>query len=213
MRIAIVGNGPSAAGKGAEIDAHDKVVRCGVWGITAAPDTGRKLDAWAWFGAMGHPKNMGAYPAGNYEFWVTRAVNPQRPIIPEHATLLYNVIVATQGFRPLKVITEEHWTRANAYLKAQPTTGFLALHMAMLGYFGAIPDAVTVYGFDCTTPDKPGWEYGGRAHAGCPPILGPGDHDHPAEKKAILELVRKGTWLGNPVTIKATWSSMPEGLE
>jgi hypothetical protein len=50
VRIAIVGNGPSAAGKGAEIDGHDMVIRMTTFPVCGALDAGRKINVYAWFG-------------------------------------------------------------------------------------------------------------------------------------------------------------------
>ena len=211
MNACVVGNGPSALGMGREIDAHGFVVRCGLFSICAAEDTGMKLDAWAWFGALAHPKNMGPKHPGHYVHWVTRAVNPTRPVIPENVVLLYNVIVHADG-DPVKVVAERHWQAMRDFLGAQPTTGFIAIGMLIAGYAGLPIDGLTLYGFDCTTMDRPGMTYGGQHRAGCPAILSSGDHDHVAEKKALAALVRDKTWLGLPCHLPAKWVRPPEGL-
>jgi len=40
--LAIIGNGPSSAGYGEEIDAHTDVLRINEWATRNAPDSGKR---------------------------------------------------------------------------------------------------------------------------------------------------------------------------
>ena len=53
MRVCVVGNGPSAQGKGEIIDAADFVVRIKAFWCHGAEDAGSKIDALAWYGFPG----------------------------------------------------------------------------------------------------------------------------------------------------------------
>lgn len=154
MRIAIVGNGPSAEGKGAEIDAHDYVVRLTAFPVTAAPDTGKKLNAWALFGSeINARKVAGHCPGGSWVVWATLPPSRCKPFDHRHAGDARNILDRA-GNRYIRWVTEEEFALASACLGSWPSTGFMAAWLAM----GDFPDAdITLYGFDATTPNATGW--------------------------------------------------------
>lgn len=201
MRVAVVGNGPSAAGRGAEIDAHDFVVRCAGFTVTGADGAGRRLDAWARFASPYIFKLMGGrLPEGSYEVWMTKPLSfwgRSDKVDPE-------MLIRQSAGRPIRWITSENVIEEADFLRAEPTTGFTAVDMA-IRYLR--PAEVTLYGFDATTPAAPGW--------GDAKYLAPGwnaayPHDFPAEKVAFAELRDRGVWLGQPCGVRLSWRRLEQ---
>jgi hypothetical protein len=226
MRFAIVGNGPSAAGQGPEIDGHDFVVRCGAFACAGAARAGSRLDAWAWFGCPLEIARLGGrVPEGDYQVWNTKAldqwgcsdwVNPRE-------------LIARAAGRPVRWATESLLAEEVRCCGAEPSTGFTAVDMA-IRMVGA-PE-VSLYGFDATTPEAPGWgdaatfdllaaRRGARLRADDdirPSNLGrelqdlgpiwewrPGVHDFAREKALLAELRDNGLWLGQPCPVRLVW--------
>ena len=70
MQVAIVGNGPTANGKGNEIDAADFVVRLKAFWAHGPVDAGRHLDALCWYGGMNGWDTAPTLP--DCEHWITQ---------------------------------------------------------------------------------------------------------------------------------------------
>jgi len=210
MRACVVGNGPSAARRGAEVDACDFVVRC-TWFPLMFPDggAGRRLDAWAWFGSTLQSGRMGGAPEGGYEVWFTLPLSRCSVVAKGHAGDLVNA-VRLAGARPISVVTEERWDLEARGLSAlserpwcAPTTGLTAVDMAL----ARSPDELLLVGFDATVPGRPGW---GDARPVSPWRSDAGGHDLLAGKRALYELLEGGRWLGRPCRTKLIWPDAPE---
>lgn len=154
MRIAIVGNGPSAAGKGAEIDAADLVVRMNGFSAVAALNAGQRLDVWAWFGSGRTCRRLdGVPPSGNYEVWATLPLSRCRPFVIGHVGDAERLIQWSSA-RRIRWVTEGEFGEQAAAIGAWPSTGFTAAWMARREHPSA---QLLLYGFDALHPSAPGW--------------------------------------------------------
>lgn len=209
MKLCIVGQGPSAKGRGREIDACDFVVRMKAFWAYGAEDAGDKISAWAWYGYAGPkgdavPKEaIASRVPGGTEHWFTHCRYQVISNPNSHPARLDNAIFATEG-DSFHQLSDDLWRRAEQNLGYHPSTGFVAICMGL----DRFPDAeLVLYGFDSTTPDRSNyWDARGG--------LGPGDepnlpHRVDLEKRAIAE-IRDGTWLGLPTAATLTWPDMPE---
>lgn len=219
MRLCIVGNGPSARGKAAEIDACDFVVRMTGWWKSGPGDCGEKLDAYAWFGAEEQSQIPEQYALAPYEHWVTL---PLSRCWPPHTTPKgyphggqWMNVVGQSVLRSVRWVTEDMWQREMAALTlasrthkptSPPSTGFTAVDMAIHIY---APGEIVLYGFDATTQSKPGW---GDAN---PEWKDDGPHDLYQEKVIINRLLTHAEWIGEPCGVRVTWPDNPlaKGLE
>lgn len=164
MRAAIVGNGPSALDKGAEIDACEYVVRCNAGFAYHAGRSGRRTTHWAWMGDSytWDEIGKGAYPLlGEYEVWATLPMSRCNPPHGEHAGNVLRVLAASD-MRRVRHVSEAFWDAEQRALTAvaggewhAPSTGLTALHLA-LAFLPELTE-ITLYGFDATHPDEPGW--------------------------------------------------------
>jgi hypothetical protein len=208
MKVCIVGNGPSAKGRGREIDACDFVVRMKAFWLYGAEDAGEKIDAWAWYGHTGTAgdgvpvKDISSQIPRHIEHWFTRC-DQQAAWLGDDGQLRVRKAKNVASRDVFHQLTDQLWSRANEYLYYHPSTGFVTLAMALHRW----PDAaVVLYGFDSTTPERPNY-YDAR-----PPVNTVGYTHHVlTEKRAIAE-IHNGTWLGKPTAATLTWPDMPKGL-
>lgn len=202
--VAVVGNGPSALERGAEIDNCEFVIRCNECvGLNAG--SGTKLDALAWFGTL--PGNAPPM-SGSHQHWLT--LPPDR-CAPPHIGLPAVACEAASGKALLRWVTDKQWNVLSAQLVrvgqgafqggawTAPTTGFTAVAMAL---HALRPKVISLYGFDATSPDAPNF---GRGHQAS-------QHDFHAEKLYLAALMDHGTWLGQPLDYpapKVLWPDRP----
>lgn len=192
--IAIVGNGPSAARRGAEIDACEFVVRCNNCNHMGA-GAGVRIDALAWFGDRSGPCTL---PLGVYEHWLTLPPSRLFPPHDEHKGTWQKIHEAASGVAPIRWITDWQWQLEVAALVRAPgagfegrqwippTTGLTAVHLALLGLR---PRRLCLYGFDATVPAAQGYDAGTWSH----------HHDFAGEKAILAALRDHAMWLGQPL--------------
>ncbi len=201
MRSCVVGNGPSAEGKGAEIDACDFVVRIKAWWAHGAENAGERIDAWAWYGD--EIQLAGPIPEMNSERWFTQTVSQVRanPAAWDRVASL----VRTASLQPIRWVPDLLWDAAFRRLEWHPSTGFVAVCMAI-----AIkrPDELVLYGFDSTAPDRANYQ-DARSEPLPPRLLSHPPHDVLAEKRAMADLFN-GKWLGEPCRTALEWPQMPD---
>lgn len=207
MKLAVIGNGPSATGCGEQADALDFVVRCNAYWDQAAPGVGAKVSAWAWFGMLFVPPRP---PPGQVESWATLPPSRCRQVA-KHCGDMVAVVTCAAG-RPIRWVTEQAWRREfdaiarfSAGANPAPSTGFTAVDMAIrLG-----PDELHIWGFDAVRPELPGWGDGSG-------MKWPGHadkvHSAWAEKLVLAELADKHVWLGEPCAVPLVWHNRPEAL-
>lgn len=197
MKLCVVGQGPSAKGRGREIDACDFVVRMKAFWRCGAEDAGEKIDAWAW---LGGDAKVTADPPPRLlcEQWLTYC--PQQMKAHEKRGELFTA--ATKG-RVVRQLTGEAWSRMKRYLKSDPSTGFVTVAMAMTAFS---PEVLVLVGFDSTTPEKPNY-YDARHK--WPTIAG---HQFDREKQALAG-IHDGTWLGEPTATTLEWIGEPNHAE
>jgi hypothetical protein len=205
VRIAVVGNGPSAKGRGAEIDAADFVVRINHFERIAAEDSGRKLSAWARYGNTGVPVPR---PEQWCELWYCLPPSRTRgQCTPDTdwGNLAYEVNAAE--WRPMICVPEYYYQvmakAVNPHRFQGPSTGFVAVGMAI--HRAGPGGQVDVYGFDAITPDKPGWDEA-RGGKSWPEHIA---HDFVREKQLFAEFRDKGLWCGETCTTKISWPGAP----
>ena len=194
MRVCIVGQGPSAEGRGTEIDACDIVVRMKEFWNCGASDAGEKTDVVAYYGGS-------AACAQEYgkEHWMTH--NPARLIkLETMGRRRIETFVNWANGRPIVWLDDDYWQRMHDYLNRDPSTGFVACGMAIRRYPGC---RLVLYGFDSTTVDRPNyWDAQQLAKKKVA-------HCVMAEKLAIAEIF-KGRWLGEKTAVTLNWPDMPE---
>jgi len=195
MRVAIVGNGPSAANKGAEIDAHDFVVRCNAFRRIAAKGAGEKLSAWAWFGCLAVASHLGEPPAGDYQVWMTKALAQWGCSDVVDPRLL----IRWAAGRLIRWVTEPFASEEAHFCGAAPSTGFAAVDMA-IRMAGA--REISLYGFDATTPEAPGWGDGGPDTIPWSPIDA---HAFRCEKIRFTQLRDEHKWIDGEVPVRLNW--------
>jgi len=202
VKIAVIGNGPSANGQGKHIDACDMVVRAGQY-THAFPrnEAGKKTTAWCW---PGFAKMNKYVPQGKMEHWFSvpvawdkkksRLTNARMMAKCRKSKLVENPMGHYLALRhALELLSE----RRGLF---PPTTGIIAIQMAM----DFQPDQLLLAGFDVTKKDTKECHYAdGRVWK-----FGPG-HDLLAEKKLLARLQDKGKWLGLEVKTKVTWIGRP----
>lgn len=200
MKLCIVGQGPSAKGRGREIDACDFVVRMKAFWLHGAENAGEKISAWAWFGDKEWPGDA-VGPSSQCEHWLTHCKVQIATALKVGQKRVQRAKEAAgrAGYRQL---SDRLWTRARVHLDRHPSTGFIAVCMGMDRFHR--PDLV-LYGFDSTGPQRPNYWDARR-----PPEPDCKHHHHVlAEKRAIAE-IRNGMWLGAPTTATLTWPDMPD---
>lgn len=197
VRICIVGQGPTAEGHGAEIDACDIVVRLKNYWRCGADNAGGKVDVVAHYGdGWANPPKA----AGMAEQWFTQTPR-QLQLKGKEGELRLRLLVEHLHLGTMRWATEELWCKVAGYLWGQhPSTGMMAVAMAL----DLHPDCeLVLYGYDSTTPDKPNfWDAKQLTEKKAP-------HDVLAEKRAIAEILC-GCWLGFPTKATLCWPQMPE---
>lgn len=209
MRVCVVGNGPSAKGRGREIDACDFVVRIKAFWLHGAENTGEKTNALAYYGSWAGAWDRMSELRRSCEHWFTHS--------PRQIEALKDIGYEQMGFvchcaelKPIRWLTNQLWDQMTDYVKRHPSTGFVTVGMAMeiLDI-----DELVLYGFDSTTVDRPNYTDARLDwvidHL---PFLPPGRqlaHDTLAEKRAIAE-IGQGTWLGKPCEVELVWPDMPD---
>lgn len=205
--VAIVGNGPSAEGRGAEIDACEFVVRCNNCIRMGAGRAGVRIDALAWFGDR---ESRCSPPPGDYEHWITLPPHRHWPPHWQHKGGWEKIVEAANGRAAIRWVTDWQWQREAAELArvgagpfagrdwTAPTTGFTAVDMALRALR---PARLCLYGFDATAPDAPGYDAGPCSW----------QHDFTGEKLHLAALRDHGHWLGESLgwTIAVTWPDAP----
>lgn len=195
MNVAIVGNGPSADGRGDAIDACDFVVRIkGFWNHGAS-QAGSKLDAWATFGEervlppIRKPR----------EIWYTRCTS--HVMDDEKLKLAFSSIVSSAHGIPFFLFSDHEWQHCRNVLGAGPSTGFVAVCMAISRF----PCCnLHLFGFDSTTPVAPNWEDATPVHGG-----NISSHPFVREKQEIAKIDR-GEWFGANTDVTLTWANRPQ---
>jgi hypothetical protein len=192
VRIAVVGNGPSAKGQGDLIDACDLVVRTGQFAkVFKDGSAGNKLSVLAW---PGYRKMNKLLPKRKCEWWITCPVKWHKG-----PARLANVN------RLSKRATKVRWIPLHDYMAIRhrvqnlsdwakefpPSTGILAVHMAVTLH----PDSMLVCGFDAGKAYADGRWYSKTLH------------DYFAERKALEDLER-GRWLGEHHDIDVDWRKL-----
>jgi hypothetical protein len=197
MRLCIVGQGPTAAGHGKEIDACDLVVRIKNHWRCGADDTGHKTSVVAHYGdGWSNPPEA----VKRAEQWFTQTPRQLR-LKEEEGWRRLQHLVEHARHQPIRWATQALWNRVSEYLNgSHPSTGMMAVAMAVELY----PDCeLVLFGYDSTTPDRPNfWDAKQLAEKKAP-------HDVLAEKRAIAELLN-GMWLGQPSRATLEWPQMPE---
>lgn len=196
MRVCVVGQGPSAHGKGKAIDACDFVVRLRAFWRTAADDAGEKISAHAVFDGRG----ILDVPPLACERWFTHC--PEQ-VFGAHdvGRIRLRAFVENARFRVCRMMTDMLWAKLVEYLSAHPSTGMAAASMAIEAFPGC---ELVLYGFDSTTPDRP--NYWDARNAKVYEVF---PHNMLAEKRALAE-IGQGIWLGNPTTSRLCWPDMPD---
>ncbi len=200
MKLCVVGNGPSAKGQGAEIDACDFVVRIKAWWAHGAEDAGEKIDAWAWYGD--EPRLVEPAPVLNCEHWLTLC-NQQMSAWADPDELIAG-FKRQMARRPIenrmtRRLWDSVWVQACEHLDREPSTGFVAVAMAIQAFD---PDSLLLIGFDSLTADQPNYD-NARHKWGFVT-----QHHFDTEKRAMAE-IRNGTWLGEPIETKLEWIGEP----
>lgn len=206
MKLCVVGNGPSAEGKAKEIDACDFVVRIKTWWQCAAENCGEKWDAhvhYGWGTWDLRPRFRGVH-------WFSQTISQvrQHPQGWERLSFLAN----RAPLERIVLLPDTIWDAAFRYLGRHPSTGFVAVCMAIEI---CKPNQLVLYGYDSTTIERPNyWDAQGepvdylgkplRERKGWSP-----PHDQLAEKRAIAEIA-EGRWLDGETETKLIWPDKPD---
>jgi len=191
--IAIVGNGPTAAKHGAEIDACDFIVRCNDCRYIGK-GAGSRIDALAWFASRGIGIHV---PPGLYEHWLTLPPHRCWPPNWEHIGGWIRIVDQAEGRVPIRWINDRQWQLEEVYVGKPPSCGFTAVHLALLQF---APCRIVLYGFDATTPDRPNYDNLPRAD----------HHDFTSEKRLLAGLCDTGDFLGDRWESEVVWIDRPE---
>ncbi|MFA5618041.1 MAG: hypothetical protein WDK95_14475 [Syntrophorhabdaceae bacterium] len=204
MIVAIVGNGPTAAGKGRYIDACDFVVRLKAFWMYGALNAGKRLNALCWYGVKSGWDNPPEFR--DVEFWITQEPRLFRSECERNPgnERMERIVNAAQ-FNVIRWMPTELFCKSDAYIGRSPTTGFTAINMAL---HILQPREIQLFGFDATTRDGPNSD---DARRRIPDEMYTEYHDMLAEKRVIAELFR-GKWLGEPCKTTLVWHDMPEAL-
>lgn len=194
MRIAVVGNGPSAKGQARAIDACDFVVRCNQFRrVFKNGSAGKKLNAFAW---AGYAKNNNLVPRGRgWQMWITCPWKWHKG--PRRRQNVHKI--ASTRHIGVVAIDLSLYRQVRACLKRAskkdlpPSTGILAVAMVVCRIK---PEELFVVGFDAGLTGI--YRYAdGR----------PGSnslHAYAAEA-GMLSSLAEGQWMGKEVPIKLTW--------
>lgn len=200
MRVCIVGNGPSAEGKGAEIDACDFVVRLRDWQRCAAEHAGSKISAHAYYG----PWSEWEHTPAQCEHWWTQC--PEQIMRQgEAGQVKWDFFAEYASGHLVRWLMNSQWRELQKHLGADPSTGFVSIAMALWVY--PETEELVLYGFDSTTPDRPHFfDAREEGKMGCAYVV----HHSIVEEKQAIARIRDGVWLGKPIATTLTWPDMPE---
>ena len=194
MKLCVVGNGPSAEGQGHEIDACEFVVRLKTFWLRGAENAGEKINAWVWAGdGLAKPLQC--------EHWFTHP--PRQTKAPGYHKVRLDRFWKTAHGRPTRQMSDRLHRRAVDYLRTHPSTGFVAVAMAMERFE---PDELVLVGFDSTTPDQPNFfdARGGSTYIAA--------HDIYLEKQAVLDISHRQRWMGRQTRTRLRWLHAPAVL-
>jgi len=196
-----VGQGPSAEGKGKDIDACDFVVRMKSFWLYGAENAGSQTHAVAnngWWEDSGEPAPVGCEhwcALSLYWLWTDDGYGwGVLKRIPEKA-----------GMNVVRFMPPPLYSRAAAYVGTRSiSTGFAAICMALTLF----PKCeLVLYGFDSTTPNRPNYWDAREKDRGAARSVG-ACHQL-TEKRAIAEIA-EGRFLGTECAATLTWPDMPE---
>jgi len=207
--LAIVGNGPSAAGQGQLIDACDDVLRINAWKTRGAPDSGTRIDIVLGFNTGVEEPPLDQYPG--CEFWV-QVWNPEAFSLQDPA----HIFRIAHG-RWIHAISKElsdacdQWVRDTyeQYGKDDvgtlPTAGYKAIVMAIReGSWSELH----LFGFDAvgSTPQQMNDGYGRENPYNQVP------HAVLTQKRMFAALADRGEWPDPlaPHIPRLVWHNRPE---
>lgn len=185
--LAIVGNGPGAAGHGAEIDACDDVIRINEWWTRGAAGTGRKTTILVGYNERLEIPDRDLLPY--CEFWINNA-DPKF----QHTDVAY--IIQRADGRPVRLIAMELQIAIDRAIRAEAdseevggSAGIKALAMALAA---GRWERILLFGFDSMSSAAADIIDGHGRVATCDDPT----HDFAAEKRLIARVVDTGYWLG-----------------
>lgn len=197
MRLAIVGNGPSAEGKGHLIDACDFVVRTKAFWHRGAKNAGNKCNAVAWYGDWKDAADWDM--VRGCEQWIVQKPDIfVRQPMPQQRL---DMIASLSEIGIIRWMSFALWQRCVTHLKAWPSTGFATIAMAISGLW---PDRLELFGFDSTAIDRPNYWDAQHGPHGTP------SHNVLNEKRLLARLIDDGVWMETPTKIEAFWHNRPE---
>ena len=191
--MAVIGNGKSACGLAAEIDACDTVVRCGQWpNVFKKGEAGRKMTVWAWPGYAKMNKFMP--PGRGYHMWITCPLKWHKG-----KARAKNVKIVAN-----RVHARTHWVPMHIYMPLRkalqaiskrdipPSTGMIAIAYAVR----TNPSSLLIAGFDAGIVGEYRYADGRPASNTM--------HPYKAEAELIRQLA-EGHWLGEPIDFPVDW--------
>lgn len=195
MKVCVVGNGPSAEGRGSEIDACEFVVRIKQYWTYGANGTGDKINAWAWYGAAVASANA---PMA-CQHWITQSVDEyaRREHAKRDGFARLKHIISIQPTGGLRFISGDVVGELSHHLGASPSTGLRAIAMVL----AMQPEEIVIAGFDAMDAET---DARGDQHR--PPC-----HNLRNEKRTLSEL-ENGQWLKAPCSTRLTWLGRPKQL-
>ena len=201
MNLCVVGNGPSAEGRGREIDACNYVVRVKTWWRYGAVAAGTKVNAVVndgWWGEVDEKAMTGC------EHWLAWTVERMQ-LRKSRAWVPMTRLSQKVGMDLIRIFPHDLRERAIRHIKPPGdgtfSTGFVGILMAMELFPGC--DELHIYGFDGIRTGGPNFSDARREDRGIR------NRDWTAEKRAIAE-IHNGTWLGEPTGVELNWPDMPE---
>lgn len=197
MNVCVVGNGPSAEGRGAEIDACDFVVRIKAWWRHGAADAGTRIDAWAWYGCK---RGLTYIPPFRCQNWFTHCPKQTQSHGSKIRRARRKSFLEHSSEQRTQFLTDVQWQTMRSFTGKHPSTGMVAVFMAIERF----PDCnLHLYGFDSTRLDQPNFFDARR------PDLTPKDPHCQQREKTVFRRINTGMWLNNPTKVTLTWPDMP----
>lgn len=182
MRIAVVGNGPSAQRHAAEWGSADMVVRCNVF-------LAGRCDVWCSHFDPEITAAAKAAPDGVKALWLALSPGSARLLRGDYDARAAAAWLAAG--RPVRQMSDIQWIELSVEAgEKRPSTGLIAVRLAL----ELCPEELLLAGFDATEPGRPGW--------GSPPwdwAAEPGrarPHNFPGEKQALGRLVNSRRFCG-----------------
>ena len=218
--VGIVGNGPSATGRGSEIDACDFVIRQNAWVTEAALNAGNKVSALVgFFGEKNkaHPAHMTGSPGvevppwlaerRDWELWSHIPGECFRAAPTREAVGDWKWLLNTADGRAIRMFRLAPFNRLFDYLHAHnPSAKYPSLGLTCIGMVVDLnPSAVHLWGYDSVGYGYPGYDLAQKQNQRDAKEF----HNYVTEKQLIAELVDKKTWCGKPVNFDTTWHHRP----